>query len=57
MIRLFTTLFLIGNVTGQKNRSLDQIQDCLSSLNGKVNMVTSHFGLIDFDSLYQKVQI
>ena len=42
----------LGNVIGQ-NSSMHQIQDCLSAFNGKVNMVKSPFGHIDFDSLYQ----
>ena len=42
----------LGNIIGQ-NCTMHQIQDCLNAFNGKVNMVKSHFGHIDLDSLYQ----
>ena len=45
----------LGNVIGQ-NCSMHQIQDCLSTFNGKVNTVKSNFGHIDFDSLYQIIK-
>ena len=42
----------LDNVIGQ-NCYMDRLQDCLSALNGKVNMVNSDFDHSDFDSLYQ----
>ena len=43
----------LDNVIGTKLFYISDIKDCLSAFNGKVNMVKSHFGHIDFDSLYQ----
>ena len=42
----------LDNAIGQ-NCSMHQIQNRLCDFNGKINMVKSHFGHIDFDSLYQ----